>query len=86
MAVVDDVKEYVGGVGAVGQVADLIDDQDRRVSVARESLGESAGAEGGGQFVDQLRGSDEEGIETALDRAIGDGDRQMGLALMESFA
>ncbi len=80
VAVVDDVEEHVGSVGSVGQVTDLIDDQDRRVSVAREGLGESAGTEGGGQLVDQLRGSDEQGIEAGLDCAISDGDRQVGLA------
>ena len=37
VAVVDDVEEHVGGVGAVGEVADLVDDEHVRVSVARRA-------------------------------------------------
>jgi hypothetical protein len=33
MTLVDHVEEHVGGVGPVGQVAHLVDDEDRRVSV-----------------------------------------------------
>ncbi len=40
VALVDDVEEHVGGVGAVGEVADLVDDEHGRVGVARERLGE----------------------------------------------
>ena len=78
--VVDDVEQDVGGVRTVGEVADFVDDQDVGVSVARQGLRKPAGTEGGGQLVDQLRGGDEEGIESVLDGSVGDGDRQMGLS------
>ncbi len=85
VAFVDDVEQDVGGVGSIGEVTDLIDHQDGGMSVARQSQGELAGAEGGRQFVDELRGCHEEGIEVVLDRAVSDGDREMGLPIMENF-
>ena len=42
MALVDDVEEHVGRVGAVREIADFVDDQDRRMRVGRQRLRELA--------------------------------------------
>jgi hypothetical protein len=42
VALVDDVEEDVGGIGPVGQVAHLGDDEQLRVRVAAEGGGEAA--------------------------------------------
>ena len=60
MPLVDDVEEHVGGVGAVGEIADLVDDQDGRMRVGRERMGELAGAKRGREIVDERRGGREE--------------------------
>jgi hypothetical protein len=44
MALVDDVEEHVGGVGAVGEIADFVDDEDRGMRVDRQGVREFAGA------------------------------------------
>src|SRR5687767_3608374 len=61
--VVDDVEEHVGRVGAVGEVADLVHDEQGGMRVRKECLGEAAAAAGSGEVVDQLGGGGEEGIE-----------------------
>jgi hypothetical protein len=66
MTLVDHVEEHVRRVGAVGQVAHLVDDEDRRVGVSRESLGEAPLPEGGRELVDELSGRGGEGIEAVL--------------------
>jgi hypothetical protein len=38
VAVVDDVEEDIGGVGAIGQVAHLVDDEDVGVGVGGQRL------------------------------------------------
>jgi len=45
MAVVDDVKEHVRGVGAIGEIPDLIDDEDIRMRVRRERVREPTSPE-----------------------------------------
>ena len=47
MTLVDHVEEHVRRVGTVGQIAHLVDDQDRRMGVRGESLGEAPLTEGG---------------------------------------
>jgi hypothetical protein len=42
MPIVDDVEEHIGGIGAVGEIAHFVDDQDARLDVGRERLGEAA--------------------------------------------
>jgi len=59
VAVVDDLKEDVGGVGAVGEVADFVDDQDVGRGVGLEGLGEGAFSRGGGEAVDEGGGGGE---------------------------
>jgi hypothetical protein len=80
VALVDDVEEHVGGVGAVGEVADFIDDEHVRMDVAGECLAETSLAECGGEVVDERGCGGEEGFEAVLQRAIGDGDREVGFA------
>jgi hypothetical protein len=80
MTIVDHVEEHVCGVGAIGEVADLIHDEQRGMSVDGESRGQSALAECGGEIVDQLSRGNEEGVESVLDRTVGDGDSKVGLA------
>ena len=75
-----DVVEDVGRVGTVGQVADLVADQDVRCDVAGERIGEPTLARGDGEVLDELGGGDEEGVEAVLDRAVADGDGDVGLA------
>lgn len=77
---IDDVEEHVRGVGAVGEVADFIDDEDGRMRVGREGVGELAGAKRGREVVDERRGGRKEGIEAVLNRAVGDGDCQVRLS------
>src|SRR5205823_4684048 len=42
VAIVDHVEQDVGGVGAVGEVADLVDDEDVGMGVGRQGISESA--------------------------------------------
>ncbi len=79
MPLVDHVKEHVGGIGPVGEVPDLVDDEHRRVGVRRQGGRQFARAEGGREVVDERGRRGEEGIEAVLNRAIGDGDGQVGL-------
>src|SRR3712207_659590 len=80
VAVVDDVKEHVGGVSAVREVADFIHDEHRRVGVPNEGLREPTFPESAGELVDELGGGDEERVEAVLYGAVCDGDGEMGLA------
>jgi hypothetical protein len=80
MTLVDHMEEHVRRVGAVGQVAYLVDDEDRRVGVGRESLGEAPPAEGGRELVDELGGRCEESVEAALNGTVGNGDGEVCLA------
>ena len=76
---VDDVEEHVGGVGPVGEVADFVDNEHRRMRVGREGVRELAGAKGRREIVDERGGRGEEGIEAVLDRAVRDSDGEAGL-------
>jgi hypothetical protein len=78
--VVDDVEQDVGGVGAVGQVADLVDDQQVGAGVGGQGLAQLGLAARPGQVVDQLSGGGEACCEAVLDGAVADGDGQVGLA------
>ncbi len=77
VAVVDDVEEDVGGIRAVGEVADLVDHEHVRVHVLRERLAQPTEATGGGEIVDEMGGGGEERGGAVLDGAVRDGDRQM---------
>ena len=60
MTLIDHVKEHVGGVGTVGEVAHFIDDQDGRMRVRLQRLGELARAKGRREVVDEGSGGGEE--------------------------
>jgi hypothetical protein len=78
--IIDHVKEHVRGVGAVGEVPDFVDDEHARLEIRGQGLRESAASEGGRQVVDQFGGGDEARVKAILNRAVGEGDREMGLA------
>ena len=80
MPVVDDVEEHVCGIGAVGEVAHFVADEDTGLHVGGQDLGEAAAPEGRRQVVNQLGGGDEAGIKAILDRAISNRDGQMRFA------
>jgi hypothetical protein len=80
MAMIDDVIEHVRRIGAVGQVADLVDDEDIRRDVATERVGEATVARCDRKIFDQLGGADEERVEAVLDRPIADRDGDVRLA------
>jgi hypothetical protein len=80
VALVDDVEEDVRGIVAVGQVADLVDDEDVRFDVGRERLAQAPLTTCRGQVVDERRRGGEERLEAVLQRAVGDCDRQVRLA------
>jgi hypothetical protein len=50
------------------------------MEVAGERLGQATSAKRGGEVVDEFRGFDEERIEAALDRAVGNRHGEMGFA------
>lgn len=78
--IVDDVEEHVGGVGPVREVAHFVDDEDARLDVRSERLGELPSTKRGREIVDEFRGRHEARVEAILNRAVGDRDREMGLA------
>ena len=78
MALVDDVEEHVGRIGAVGEIAHFVDDQDGRMRVGGQRVCQLADAKRGRQVVDERRGRRKERIEAVLNRAVGDRDRQVG--------
>ena len=80
MAVVDDLEEDVGGVGAVAEITDLIDDQHGRVRVPRQDVTQATPARDCRELIDEIGGGGEEGVEAILDGPVGKGDRQVRLA------
>jgi len=72
---VDEVEKKVCRVGAVAEIADLIDDEHVRLQVHGEGLTELAAGGGNGELVNQCGRRAEEGRETVLDGAVGDGNR-----------
>jgi hypothetical protein len=80
MSSVYDVEDHVGGIGAVGEIAYFVDDQDRwRVYVdsactncpARKVLGRTS--------LRDRRGGKAR-VEAVLNRSVGNGDCRMGFA------
>jgi hypothetical protein len=72
------MEQHVRRVVAVAEVAEFIDDQKRRVCVAREHVCQPPLGGGPGEVVDHLGGGDEQRLETALDMLVGGGNREMG--------
>jgi hypothetical protein len=63
MAIVDDLEEDIGRVGAVAEIADLIDHEHVGVRIARHDVAALPAMRGGGQLVDERRRGGEGGIE-----------------------
>jgi hypothetical protein len=79
VTVVDDMEEHVRRVGSVGQITDLVYDEERRMGVGGQGLSEASLAKGGGEIVDELGGGREVRVEAVLDGAVGNGHREMSL-------
>jgi hypothetical protein len=79
MTVVDDMKEHVGGIRSVGEIADFIDHEDPRVRVRGEGIRELTRPKGGREIINERGGRGEEGIEAVLNRAVRGRDGQMRL-------
>jgi len=58
MAIIDDVEEHVGGVGAVGKIPDFIDDGHGRMRVRRQPLSEASAPKRVRQIIDEFRRGD----------------------------
>ena len=80
MSLVDDMEEHIGGVGAVREIADFIDHQDRGMRVRRQRVRELARAKRGREVIDECGGGRKEGIEAVLDGAVRDRDCQVGFS------
>lgn len=79
IAAVDDLEEDVRGVLRVGEVTDLVDDEDASVGVGLERGAESAFARGFREFFDQVVGFTEEGGRAVLNGPVRDRDGEVGL-------
>jgi hypothetical protein len=77
---VDDVEEHVRSVVAVGEVTDLVHDQDVRPQVAHQRVSQLASSARAREVVDELRAVDEERLEAVLHGAVCDGDGEVRLA------
>src|SRR6266852_2485500 len=73
------MEEHVGGVRPVGQISDLIDDEDVRVRVGCQRFLEISTLAGVREVLNEFGRSGEESLEAVLDGAVPDGHRQMGL-------
>ena len=73
------MEEHVGGVRPVGQISDLINDEDVKVRVGCQRLLEISTLAGVGEVLDEFRRGGEESLEAVLDGAVPDGHCQMGL-------
>ena len=74
------MEEHVGSVRPVGQISDLIDDEDVRVRVGGQRFLEISTLAGVREVLDEFRRGGEESLETVLDGAVPDGHRQMSLS------
>ena len=77
--VIDHMEQDVGGIGSIGQVAELVDHQYMRVGVGYKRLLETSFLAGIGEILDEFGCGCEQSFEAILDRSIPDGNRQMGL-------
>jgi len=80
VTLVDNVEQDVGRVIAVGQVADLIDEEHVRLEVVGKRLAQPPLLGRRREVLDELGAVHEQRLEAVLERAIGDGDAEMGLA------
>ncbi len=80
VTLVYDVEEHVGSIRSVGEIPDLVDDQDVGLRVAGKGLDEATVASRGGEIVDERRSRHEERVEAVLDGAVRDGNGEVSLA------
>ena len=75
VAPADDLVEQVGGVGVVGEVADLVDGEEQRARVGAESAFERAGGVLAVEIEEEVRRRDEErgvpGEDGLMDEVLG---------------
>jgi len=80
VALVDNVEEDVGRVVTVGEVADLVDEEQVRLDVAHERFAQATVATRGREIVDEVCCGGDERVEAVLQGVIGDGDGEVRLA------
>lgn len=80
LALVDHVVEHVGGVAAVGEVADLVHDENVRAHVDGQGFAKTLLSAGSREVVNELGGGQEARIKAVLQSAVSDGDGEMRLA------
>jgi len=71
------MEEHVGSVRPVGQISNLIDDEDVRVRVGCQRFMEISTLAGVREVLDKFGRGGEESLEAVLDGAVPDGHRQM---------
>jgi len=74
------MEENIGGVRPIGQISYLVNHQDVGTGVVDEGLMEMAPLTGIGEIFDKLGGGGEQSLETILDGAVCDGNREMSFA------
>src|SRR5438552_18414964 len=74
------MEENIGGVRPIGQISYLVNHQDVGTGVVDEGLMEMAPLTGVGEIFDKLGGGGEQSLETILDGAVCDGNREMSFA------
>ena len=80
VAVVDDMEEDVGGVGTVGETADLIAGRQLGPDVSGERVTKKAMASRGREGLDQIVGGGDESVVAVEDGLVGDGAGERGPA------
>jgi hypothetical protein len=73
------MEEHIGSVRPVGQIANLIDDEDVRVRVGCQRFLEASTIAGVREVLDEFCRGGEKSLEAVLDGAVANGHRQMGL-------
>src|SRR5260370_31036956 len=74
------MEEHVGSVRPIGQISDLIDDEDVGVRVGAQRFLEISTLAGVREVLDEFRRGAGESLETVLAGAVPDGHRQMSLS------
>jgi hypothetical protein len=81
VAPADDLEEEVGGVGVIGQVADLVDREKARSEIAAEPVLQGAGGLLPGEIEDQIGGGEKGGRVAGEDRFVDQVFRKWGYPL-----
>ena len=81
----EDLEEEIGALLADGEVADFVEAEEVGSGVGVHGTEEGAGLVGGVKAVDDVDGGLEADAVAVSAGVLGEGNGQMGLALMESF-